>query len=71
LPLGYSNLEIINNKNGKPCDFEILEVNAAFGQIMYFINRYRHKDGSCRDLEWTSQSDNVPGVKERPGNLLG
>lgn len=33
LPLGYSNLEIINNKNGEPCDFEILEVNAAFEQI--------------------------------------
>jgi diguanylate cyclase (GGDEF)-like protein/PAS domain S-box-containing protein/putative nucleotidyltransferase with HDIG domain len=25
--------------------------------IMNFINRYRHKDGSYRDLEWTSQSD--------------
>ncbi|HWQ89975.1 MAG TPA: HD domain-containing phosphohydrolase, partial [Desulfitobacteriaceae bacterium] len=26
-------------------------------QIMSFVNRYRHKDGSYRDLEWTSQSD--------------
>ena len=62
--LGYTKEELENRNVGDFTHPQDLDANKVIHQqlqhqthVMNYVNRYRSKDGSYRNLEWTAQSD--------------